>query len=192
MWSIIMIRQVPIFEDCASLTNVWPKPVAFGVGSEWNFSCCRETLPSSGLKGPAPSESELLSNLGREGKGVPSDLGPFPSGLSATGWGKPWRKELHPTPLSWTLRTYQRLWEVPQKKRCFTQDYSVLFQAQMVKNLPTVQETGFDPQIGKIPWRRECHPLQYSGLENPMDRGAWQARVHGVPKSQTWQSDSLS
>ena len=28
-------------------------------------------------------------------------------------------------------------------------------------------------------------PLQYSGLENPMDRGAWQATVHAVAKSQT-------
>ena len=28
-------------------------------------------------------------------------------------------------------------------------------------------------------------PLQYSCLENPMDRGAWQATVHGVIKSQT-------
>ena len=28
-------------------------------------------------------------------------------------------------------------------------------------------------------------PLQYSCLENPMDRGAWQATVHGVTKSQT-------
>ena len=32
-------------------------------------------------------------------------------------------------------------------------------------------------------------PLQYSCLENPMDRGAWQATVHGVPKSQTRLSD---
>ena len=30
------------------------------------------------------------------------------------------------------------------------------------------------------------NPLQYSCLENPMDRGAWQATVHGVTKSQTW------
>ena len=107
---------------------------------EWNFSCCRATLPSSGLQGPALSESELLSNLGREGKGAPSELSSFPSGLSAMGWGKPWRKQLHPIPLSWTLRAYQRLWEVPQKL-WFTQDYSVLFEAQMVKNLHTVQET---------------------------------------------------
>ena len=32
-------------------------------------------------------------------------------------------------------------------------------------------------------------PLQYSCLENPMDRGAWWAAVHGVAKSQTWLSD---
>ena len=33
------------------------------------------------------------------------------------------------------------------------------------------------------------NPLQYSYLENPMDRGAWQAAVHGVAKSQTCLSD---
>ena len=33
------------------------------------------------------------------------------------------------------------------------------------------------------------NPLQYSCLENSMDRGAWQARVHGVTKCQTWLSD---
>ena len=30
-----------------------------------------------------------------------------------------------------------------------------------------------------------CNPLQYSCLENPMDRGAWQATAHAVTKSQT-------
>ena len=37
--------------------------------------------------------------------------------------------------------------------------------------------------------RRQWHPLQYSCLENPMDGGAWQAAVHGVPKSRTQLSD---
>ena len=32
--------------------------------------------------------------------------------------------------------------------------------------------------VGKIPWRRKWLPLQYLG--NPMDRGTWQAAVHGV------------
>ena len=43
--------------------------------------------------------------------------------------------------------------------------------AQMVK--PTVQETQFDPRVGKILWRRKGTPLQYSCLENPIDGGAW-------------------
>ena len=39
------------------------------------------------------------------------------------------------------------------------------------------------------PWledRGHDNPLQYSCLENPMDRGAWWATVHGITKSQTW------
>ena len=44
---------------------------------------------------------------------------------------------------------------------------------------------GFDPWVGKIPWRRKWNPLQYSGLENSMDRGAWRATVQGIAKSQT-------
>ena len=44
---------------------------------------------------------------------------------------------------------------------------------------------GFDPWLGKIPWRRAWQPLQYSGLENSKDRGVWQAIAHRVVKSQT-------
>ena len=36
----------------------------------------------------------------------------------------------------------------------------------MVKNPPAMWETGFDPWVGKIPWKRACNPLQYSCLEN--------------------------
>ena len=43
----------------------------------------------------------------------------------------------------------------------------------------------FHPWVGKIPCRRAWQPLQYSCLENPMDRGAWRAIVHRVTKSQT-------
>ena len=38
---------------------------------------------------------------------------------------------------------------------------------------------------GKSPGEGNGNPLQDSGLENPMDRGAWQAIAHGVAKSQT-------
>ena len=44
----------------------------------------------------------------------------------------------------------------------------------------------FDPSIRKIPWRRAWQPLQYSRLENSMDRGAWWATVHGVAGEMTW------
>ena len=43
----------------------------------------------------------------------------------------------------------------------------------------------FDPWVGKILWRRNRTPLQYSCLENSMDRGPWQAIVHGATKSWT-------
>ena len=36
--------------------------------------------------------------------------------------------------------------------------------------------------LGRSPGERNGNPLQYSCLENPMDRGAWQATVHGVPR----------
>ena len=55
-----------------------------------------------------------------------------------------------------------------------------------VKNLPANAGNAGDP--GSIPgsgrsWRRNGNPLQCSCLENPMDRGAWWAAVHGVVKS---------
>ena len=63
----------------------------------------------------------------------------------------------------------------------------------MVKNLPA--NAGDVRDLGSIPgWRRfpgvgNGNPLQYSFLENPMDRGAWRATVHGAAKSQTRLSD---
>ena len=47
-------------------------------------------------------------------------------------------------------------------------------------------EAGSVPELGRSPGERNGNPLQYSCLEDPMDRGAWQATVHGVAKSQTW------
>ena len=41
------------------------------------------------------------------------------------------------------------------------------------------------PGLGRSPGEGNGYPLHYSCLENPMDRGAWQAIVHGVAKSQT-------
>ena len=59
----------------------------------------------------------------------------------------------------------------------------------MVKNLPaSARDTGdLDsiPGWGGFPGGGHGNPLQYSCLENPMDRGAWWAAAHGVAKSQT-------
>ena len=43
-------------------------------------------------------------------------------------------------------------------------------------------DTGSIPEWGRFPGERNGNPLQYSGLENPMDRGAWWAIVHGVAR----------
>ena len=50
---------------------------------------------------------------------------------------------------------------------------------------------GFNPWVGKISWRRYGNPLQHSCLENPLDRGAWWATVHGLEKSPTGLSNSV-
>ena len=59
----------------------------------------------------------------------------------------------------------------------------------VVKNLPAnardVRDMGLIPGSGRSPGEGNGNPLQYSCLENPMDRGARQAIVHGVTKSQT-------
>ena len=56
----------------------------------------------------------------------------------------------------------------------------------MVKNLPVnAGEGGSIPGLGRSPGKGNGNPLQYSCLENPMDRGAWWATVCGVVKSQT-------
>ena len=53
----------------------------------------------------------------------------------------------------------------------------------------SVGDLGSIPGSGRSPGEGNGSSLQYSCLENPMDRGAWRATVHGVAKSQTWLSD---
>ena len=61
--------------------------------------------------------------------------------------------------------------------------------AQTVKNLPAMQETQVQfLGSGRSPGEGNGNPLQYSHLENSMDRGAWQATVHGVSSSRTTES----
>ena len=59
----------------------------------------------------------------------------------------------------------------------------------MVKNPPAnagdIGDMGSIPRLGKSPGGGHGTPLQYSCLENPMVRGAWQVAVHGVAHIQT-------
>ena len=58
-----------------------------------------------------------------------------------------------------------------------------------VKNPPArardLRDTGLIPELGRSPGGGHGNPLQYSCLENPMDRGAWRATVNGVAKNRT-------
>ena len=51
-------------------------------------------------------------------------------------------------------------------------------------NVGDAGRNGFNPHSGRSPEGGHGNPLQCSCLENPMDRGAWQATVHGVSESQ--------
>ena len=59
----------------------------------------------------------------------------------------------------------------------------------VVKNPPAnaghVRDGGSPPGLGRSPGGGHSNPLQYSCLENPMDRGAWWATEHRVAKNQT-------
>ena len=60
--------------------------------------------------------------------------------------------------------------------------------ALVLKNPPTnAGDTGSIPGSGRSPGEGNGNPLQYSSLENPVDRGAWRATVHGVAERQTQQ-----
>ena len=64
---------------------------------------------------------------------------------------------------------------------------------QMIKNLPAMQET-WDQSLGqgRSPGEGNGNPLQYSFLENLMDRGAWRATVHGVTKKELDTTEQLT
>ena len=68
----------------------------------------------------------------------------------------------------------------------------------LVKTLPAnagdIRDTGSIPRSGRSPGEGNSSPIQYSCLENSMDRGTWWATVHGVAKSRIqlkWLSTSL-
>ena len=67
---------------------------------------------------------------------------------------------------------------------------AISFSKEVVNNPPAnagnAGDVGSIPGWGRSPGGGHGNPLQYSFLENPMDRGTWQAIVHRVAKSWTW------
>ena len=61
----------------------------------------------------------------------------------------------------------------------------VLVVKKVLASTGDVRDVGLTPGSGRSPKEGNGDPLQYSCLENPMNRGAWQATVHEVAKSQT-------
>ena len=78
-------------------------------------------------------------------------------------------------------------WEdPPEKGRLSTPKFLGFPCGSAVKNpLANAGDTGSILGLGRSPKEENGNPLQYSCLENPEDRGAWQATVHVVAKKQT-------
>ena len=74
-------------------------------------------------------------------------------------------------------------WEHPQHSQGFPGG------SNCNKSACNAWDLGLIPGLGRSPGVGDVYPLQYSCLKNSMDRGAWQAPVHGAAKSQTRLSD---
>ena len=74
--------------------------------------------------------------------------------------------------------TYIYLWLIPQV-------VASLIAQSVEESVYSAGDQGSIPGSGRSPGGGPGNPLQCSYLENPMDRGAWWATVHGVAKSQT-------
>ena len=81
------------------------------------------------------------------------------------------------------LDSSQSLWQLC-KDRIQIKQLPESPMAQMVKYRPAMQETP-DPWVGTSPWKRVWQPTSVLTWRIPMDRGAWQAIVLGIPNSQT-------
>ena len=88
-----------------------------------------------------------------------------------------------------TLHTAQsqlRHWTLIKYFQKVTSNHWTSPVAQTIKSACSEGDLGLVPGLGRSPGEGNGNPLQYSCLENPMDRGAWWAIVHGVAKSWTW------
>ena len=105
-------------------------------------------------------------------------------------WLRAWRLVMaHGWDLQWLRAFWDLLWTV-----ILVQPVSPGFAggSDGKESACNTGDPGSIPGPGTSPWEGNGNPLQYSRLENSMDRGAWQATVYGVAKSWTWLSDYTS
>ena len=125
-------------------------------------------LESESLKRP----SWLLTSMGHYSRGI-------------------FRRVLHAS--TWPQRRWKLMKAGSQNPPHFlkwTRPVGAPLVAQMVKKPPTnAGDPGSIPGSGRFPGGGNGNPLQYPCLENPTDRGAWWAAVHGVEESRTGLGD---
>ena len=169
----------------SSLTNTWTPPHSHSHSRNCSFPCngrntvtmepvCRIAGNFPGLPGPATSWYYVLP--GCRSKHLQNLAGPTPSHLGIF------------------LTRDQTQGSNPGLPHCRWILYQLSHQGSphlcnMAPNLPQIQESacnegdlGSTSGLGRSPGEGNGNPLQYSCLENPMERGAWQATVHGVAR----------
>ena len=135
--------------------------------------------------------------------------------VRSLGWEDPLEKEMatHSSILAWRipwteepgrlqsmgLQTIRHDWATNTFTFSDISDITIIVVIELLVGFPSgldsresdynVGDMGSVPGLGRSPGEGNGYPLQYSWLENSMDRGAWRATVHGVSKSWTWLSD---
>ena len=109
--------------------------------------------------------------------------------VQSLGWEDLLEKEMatHSSTLAWRIPQTEkpgRLQSTGHKESDTTERVLMGFPGgSVVKNVPAIAgDMGLIPGSGRSPGEGNGNPLHYSCLGNPIDRGAWKARVHGVAK----------
>ena len=115
--------------------------------------------------------------------GLPSERKLSASTLTSHRWDPCWKLlNIFRTLISsWVKRELQQLFHRATKRN------RASLVAQLVKTPPAnAGDVGLIPGSGRSPGEGNGNPLQYSCLENPIDRGAWQATAHGIAVRYDW------
>ena len=90
---------------------------------------------------------------------------------------------------SFTQRSPSSRFRYKKRMLMYTNPLCVCVRSDSKGSACNAEDLGSIPRLGRCSGGGHGNPLQYSCLENPRDRGAWQVAVHGVAKSWTRLSD---